>query len=45
VIGFMAQYIPALEYYSDGKLPLVSTITDKAQALSMAEGNKQRYKP
>ncbi len=41
----MAQCIPALEYYSDGKLPLVSKITDKAQALSMAEGNKKRYKP
>ncbi|XP_062144634.1 putative indole-3-acetic acid-amido synthetase GH3.9 isoform X2 [Alnus glutinosa] len=26
VTGSMAQYIPALEYYSDGKLPLVSTM-------------------
>jgi hypothetical protein len=41
----MAQYILALEYYSYEKLSLVSTITDKAQALSMAEGNKKRYKP
>lgn len=26
VTGSMAQYIPALEYYTDGKLPLVSTM-------------------
>lgn len=26
VTGSMAQYIPALEYYSDGKLPLVCTM-------------------
>lgn len=26
VTGSMAQYIPALEYYSDGKLPLVGTM-------------------
>jgi auxin responsive GH3 family protein len=26
VTGSMAQYIPALEYYTDGKLPLVCTM-------------------